>query len=77
MKEQKPDNTPFQLIKKVMAPLSANQKSHDPPPYSTSTPPVEIVNGPLPDWAKISPFICIPNMGHRFKYLPNFPKGPF
>ena len=24
--------TPFQLIKKVMAPLSANQKIHDPPP---------------------------------------------
>ena len=36
---------PFQLIKKVMTPLSAHQKSHDPPPYSTP-PPVEITNGP-------------------------------
>ena len=38
---------PFQLIKKVMPPLSAHQKSHDPPPYSTGSPPVEIMNGPL------------------------------
>ena len=30
-----------------MAPLSAHQKSHDPPPYSTGPPPVEIMNGPL------------------------------
>ena len=38
MKEQKNWWPPFQLIKKVMAPLSAHQKSHDPPPYSTGPP---------------------------------------
>ena len=47
MKEQQTDNPPFQLIKKVMASPSAHQKSHDPYPYSTGPPPVEIMNGPL------------------------------
>ena len=46
MKEQKTDDPPFQLIKKVMTPLSTHQKSHDPPPHSTGPPPVEIMNGP-------------------------------
>ena len=56
-KNKKIDGSPFSSSKKLWPPLSAHQKSHDPPPYSTAPPPpVEIMNGPLWLYTLLSKF---------------------
>ena len=75
---------PFQLIKKVMAPLSAHQKSHDPPHILPAPAPVEIMNGPLIMLIMITLTHYFPNLSFvkkkkkkkkRKKLLLKIPKG--
>ena len=45
--KNKKETTPLSAYQKSYGPSFSSSKSHDPPPYSTAPPPVEIMNGPL------------------------------